>query len=175
MSPRFGGKLLGCNRPVEVAAGQEHPRAHQLARLNALLHLEELRQPRHQPHAGDTVRDQQHFAERGEPRYPRVAAQVQVHVPQARNQELAGAVHDLRAGGDGSVSANCRDAVAGDHDGHARLGGGAGAVDERHVAHGQGLGLRRRRQLRDERGRQRQQDQEETPSRWNRHMRAPKK
>jgi hypothetical protein len=129
---RLAGRVAGRRRerliwhqPLHVAARHGDPRTEDGAGFDLLHHGEVLGQARHQPHAGHTIGEQYDDSSH---RWI-----MDVHVPQPRDHELAGAVHDLGPRGHRDVGANVRDAVPRDDHGRAGLRRGAGTIDDRHV------------------------------------------
>jgi hypothetical protein len=126
--------------PVHQGAGRHDARAQHAAVPDLL------------PHQEDPVREKGvHLADAGDPvgheqRQVRRHRDVDVHVPQAGDEELAGAVHGPGALGDRNPVglAQGADAAAGDDDGRVGPGRAAGRVDHGDVRDDQGLrgGLR---------------------------------
>jgi hypothetical protein len=88
----------------------------------------------HVAHRGHTVDDEQ-----GEGAVE--VAQVRMHVPQARDEVLAGAIDDPGRGGipRGPLRADRSDPALLDDNGHVGFGSGARSVDDSHVADDQDI------------------------------------
>ena len=126
---------------VEHRAADDHARAGNFSGGDLLAPvLQNGKIAAHVAHAGDAVGDEERkddFAAAGEPIAERG---VNVHVPQAGDEEFAVAVDKARVAGelDHRADENGADVIAFDDDGGVVFDGGGGGIDERDVSDGDG-------------------------------------
>ena len=118
---------------VDQRAGRKDDRAETPPRIDVIAKLPDVRQRHvatHVADAGDAIGDQQGKVGLG----PALAQQVDVHVPETRDQVLALAVDAAdEFGSDCRGTADAGDAVAFDQHRHVGLWRRAAAVNQRHV------------------------------------------